>query len=221
MYVCAERLSNLVMMQDLEWYHKLWRWITANLVALLALVFAIVSFFILYMTKKNHWTHIVLFRQLSSTVFFSLRYKFLFSFFWTWPTRPLFLRVHLWIDFVSFTLFFLLFSFTTINKKGSVWIGLAFFEVHFEKLFLKKSALQKKKFTTAKKICVSGKKVWRQPIPSTHLTSDPWYAKWTLLQSLRYTFPNEQTNLSIPYFSLFKKEQLQKGLLFKYDLDVL
>jgi len=43
------------------------------------------------------------------------------------------------------------------NRVGGS-IGLAFFEVHFEKLSFEK-CVAKKKITTAKKICVSEKKV--------------------------------------------------------------
>jgi hypothetical protein len=64
MYVYAARVSNLVMIQYLIWLWLL-RWITTNLVALLALVFAIVSF-ILSMKKEKKWTHIVLSHYLSN-----------------------------------------------------------------------------------------------------------------------------------------------------------
>jgi hypothetical protein len=76
---------------------------------------------------------------------------------------------------LCFVYYLFLYLLSIRKNKESNWVGrsrgLAFFEIHFEKLFWK-SVCQKKKITTAKKICDSQKKVWKQPSPSIHPTLD-------------------------------------------------
>jgi hypothetical protein len=111
-------------------------------------------------------------------VFFSLNYGFLFLFL-TWPSRPFFLRVHLEFYFVSYTIYsYIYYQLERIKKViGSVgregWLFLKFIlKNSFEKVCVKKKKLQR-----PKKYVIPKRKFENNPAP--------WYAKCTLLQSLR------------------------------------